>query len=304
MIGCRDVLTEIERRLVAVPLEVLGCAALWVEAAACPELEADGDEQAVSRGGGDAQCAHIAGAKVRRAAAGKPHGKPLLERCFGDTDHARRDTPQPVVLFDEPGRTPVPPWRRGKHGIEPGAFQFAVVRPRKSGRPAEEKARRAFALHALDQCFDEMRRYVRQPEQPESGGARFRETNETIDPPRGQLPRPLRILKTRGHRLQTELSLTGVDDVVRSRPIEPVRRRAGHGTVHSDAVENHVEQQRESRLAGDRRQLLDRRIGVPGGLQGRVGSLEIVREKNVAVGAGGKNRPQACVRKAHAAHAT
>ncbi len=148
-----------------------------------------------------------------------------------------------------------------------------------------------------------MRRYVRQPEQPESGGARFRETNETVDPPRGKLSRPLRVLKTRRYSLQTELSLTWVDDVVRSRPIEPVRRRAGHGAVDSDPVKNHVKQQRESRLAGDRRQFLDRPVGVCRGLQGGIGPLEIVREKNVAVCAGGKNRPQACVRKAHAAHA-
>ena len=53
-IGCRDVLAKVEGRLVAIPLEVLGRAALRVHAAARAKLEAHGYEQPVARGGGEA----------------------------------------------------------------------------------------------------------------------------------------------------------------------------------------------------------------------------------------------------------
>ena len=93
-----------------------------------------------------------------------------------------------------------------------------------------------------------MRRYVGEPEQPESGGACFRETNEPIDPPRGEFIRALRIFETRRHGLKAEASLARIDDVRRAGPVEPVRRRARHGAVGGDPVKNDVEQQRETRL--------------------------------------------------------
>ena len=113
---------------------------------------------------------HIVRAAIRRGGAGAPGGEPFLERRLGHADHARRDTPNAIVLLDVPGRVTVPPRRRGKHGIEPSALERGVVRPREPRRPAEEQAGRAFALHARDQRFHEMRRYVGEPEQPKSGG--------------------------------------------------------------------------------------------------------------------------------------
>ena len=83
---------------------------------------------------------HIVSAAIRRAGAGAPGGEPFLERRLGHADHARRDTPQAIVLFDVPGRATVPPRCRGKHGIEPSAFERGVVRPREARHPAEEQA--------------------------------------------------------------------------------------------------------------------------------------------------------------------
>ena len=98
--------------------------------------------------------------------------------------------------------------------------------------------------------FDEMRRYVRKPEQPESRSTCLRQADETIDPPCGELVGALRVVEPRRNGLEAELDLARGYDIGRTGPIEPVGRRAGHRAVDSDAVENDVEQQRESGLAG------------------------------------------------------
>ena len=128
-----------------------------------------------------------------------------------------------------------------------------------------------------------MRRYVGKPEQPESGGACFRETNEPIDPPCGELACALRIFETRRHGLKAKARLARIHNVRRAGPIEPVRRRAGHCAVGGDPVENDVEQQRQPRLIADRREFPDCRVRVTIWFQRRIGALEIVRQKDVAI---------------------
>ena len=128
-----------------------------------------------------------------------------------------------------------------------------------------------------------MRRYVREPEQPESGGACFRETNEPIDPPRGEFIGALRIFKTRRHGLKAEASLAGIHNVRRAGPVEPVWCRARHCAVGGDPVENDVEKERGPGFIADLRQFPDCRVRVTIWFQRWIGSLEIVRQKDVAI---------------------
>ena len=92
--------------------------------------------------------------------------------------------------------------------MESNALQFVVPSPVKS--PGVQPRNRhdghslfTPSISALTKCAG----YVGKPEQPESGGACFRETNELIDPPCGELACALRILEARGHGLKAKARL-------------------------------------------------------------------------------------------------
>ena len=181
------------------------------------------------------------------------------------------------MLLDEPGRAAVPPRSRCEHCVEPGIFKARIPRPVNTGRPAEEQARGALAPHASNEVRNETRWDVREPEQPKTRAACFREADQPVDPPRRQLARSKGIVEAGGHGLEAELSLARVYDVGRARPVEPVRSRARHCAFGGDAIENDIQKQREPGLAADRGQLLDCRVCIAARFQCGIGSLEIVR---------------------------
>ena len=185
------------------------------------------------------------------------------------------------MLFDVPGRAPVPPGCRREHGIEPGALQSVVPSPVKPGvqprkrhhghslltprsAPSRNAPARRQARAAGIRCACFARRMRRSAHHAANSPARCGSSKRA-----GTASRP----SSPGEDPQCPPRRTGRTSEA---PSAPSRRRRRSGRERRRAAAT-------ARLIADRREFPDCRVRVTVRFQRGIGALEIVRQKDVAI---------------------